>query len=54
MVPMVDVNNNYPDSTKYIIKFLREKKMILAKDFLKSINVPDIGYIPIYSKEYIK
>ena len=36
MVYMVDINTNDPDSTKYSIKFLRENKMIVTKEFLKS------------------
>ena len=27
--------------------------MVLTKELLKSRNVPDIGYIPFFSEEYI-
>ena len=53
MREMVDVDKNYPDSTKYIIRFLRLNKNIVTKELLKSINVPDIGSIAIYSEDYI-
>ena len=53
MVEMVDVNTNDPYSIKYIIKFLRGNKMVVNKEFLKSRNVLDIGYIPISPEEYI-
>ena len=51
---MVDINTNYPDSIKYIIKFLIGNIMIVTKEFLKSRNVPDIGYIPIFLKGLYK
>ena len=50
IVYLMDVNTNDPDIIKYIIKFLRGNIMIVTKEFLKSSNVPDIGYIPISSK----
>ena len=53
MVELVDINTNDPDSTNYSIKFLRGNTMLVTKDFLKSRNVPDIGYIPISSEDYI-
>ena len=49
----MDINTNDTYSTKYIIKFLRVNTTIVAKDFLKSRNVPDIGSIPIYSEDYV-
>ena len=53
MVDLVDINTNDPDSIKDIIKFLGWNKIIIAKDFLKSSNVTDIGSIPISSEDYI-
>ena len=53
MVELVDINTNDNDSTKYSIKLLRGKTMIVTKEFLKSRNVPDIESIPISSEEYI-
>ena len=53
MVDLVGINTNDPDRTKYSIKFLKGNTMIVAKEFLKSINFPDIGYIPISSEDYI-
>ena len=50
IVYLVGVITNDPDSIKYIIKLLRGNTMIVTKEFLKSGNVPDIGYIPISSK----
>ena len=50
---MVDINKNYPDSIKYIIKLLRINKMVVTKEFLKSRNVTYIGSIPISSENYI-
>ena len=47
MVELVDVNINDPDSIKYITKFLIENTMIVTNEFLKSIDMPDIGSIPI-------
>ena len=47
MVDMVDLNTNYPDITKYIIKFLKVNTMIVTKEFPKSKNVPDIVSITI-------
>ena len=46
---MLDIYTNDNDSTKYIINLLRGEKMIVTKEYLKSRNVPDIGYIPISS-----
>ena len=43
MVDLVDVNTNYPDSIKFSIRFLKVNTMMVAKEFLKSRNVPDIG-----------
>ena len=45
MVEMVDLNKNYPDSIKYINKLLRGNTMVVTKEFLKSRNVPNIGWI---------
>ena len=53
MVELGNVNTNYPDSIKYIIKFLRGNKMVITKEFLKSNNVSAIGSIPISSYDYI-
>ena len=53
MVDLVDVNTNDPDTIKYIIKFLRLNTMVITKELLKSMNVPDIGSIPISSEDYI-
>ena len=50
---LVDIKNNDPDSTNYSIKFLRGNKMIVTKYFLESRNVPDIGYTPDSSEDYI-
>ena len=51
---MVDINTNYPGSTKYSINLFRGITMIVTKDLLKSRNVPGIGFIPISSEGYIK
>ena len=53
MVDMVDINTTCPDSINDIIKLLILNKMILTKDLLKSINFPYIGWIPIFSEDYI-
>ena len=53
MVYMVDINTKDPDSINYIIWFLRVNTMVVTKEFLKSSNVPDIGYILIFSEYYI-
>ena len=53
MVEMVDTNNNDPDITNCRIIFLRGNILVVTKESLKSSNVPDIGYIPIYSEDYI-
>ena len=53
MVKIVDVNTKDTDSIKYSIKFSGVNTMIVAKEFLKSGNVPDIGSIPIYLEGYI-
>ena len=50
---MVDINTNDTDRTKYKIELLRRKTMIITKELLNPINVPDIGYIPIFSEDYI-
>ena len=50
---MVDVNTNYPDSIKYIFKFLMVNTMVVTKELLKSRNVSDIVPITIYSEYYI-
>ena len=53
MVYMVGVNTNDPDTIKYIIKFFRGNTMVVTQEFLKSMNVPYIGSIPIYLEDYI-
>ena len=53
MLNLVDVSTNDTDSIKYRIKFLRVNTIIVTNQFLKSINVPDIGSITIYSEDYI-
>ena len=53
MVELVDVNKNYPDIIKYIIKFLILNTMLVTNNFLKSSNVQDIGSIPISSEDQI-
>ena len=53
MVDLIDINTNDPDSIKCRIKFLRVNTMVFTKEFLKSMNVTDIGSIPIYSEDYI-
>ena len=53
IVDLVDTNKNYPDSIKYIIKFLGENAMVVTEKFLKSRNVPDIVSIPISLEDYI-
>ena len=53
MVNLVGVSTNDPDSINYSIRLLRVNAMIVNKEFLKSINVPDIGSIPIFSEDYI-
>ena len=49
---MVDININDHNSTKYSIKLLRRNTMIVTKDFLNSINGPDIGSTKFYSDDY--
>ena len=49
MVDLVDINTNYTDRTKYIIKVLKGNKIIVTNEFLKSRNMTDIGSIKIYS-----
>ena len=53
MVEMLDIYTNDNDSTKYIINLLRGNTMILTKEFLKPMNVLDIGSIKISSEDYI-
>ena len=53
MEELVDINTNDADITKYSIDFLKGDEMIVTKEFLKSMNVTDIGSIPIYSEDYI-
>ena len=53
MADLVDINTNDPDSTKYSIQLLRGNTMIVTKEFLKSNNVLDIGYIKMYAEDYI-
>ena len=43
MVDLVDINTNDTDSTKYNIKLLRGKIMIVTRELIKSSNVADIG-----------
>ena len=51
MVDMVDIRTNDPDINKYSIKLLIGNTIIITKEFLKSRNIPDIGYNPIYSED---
>ena len=53
MVELLYINTNDTDRTKYRIKLLIENTLIVTKECLKSGNVPDIGYILIYSEDYI-
>ena len=53
MVEMLDIYTNDNDSTKYIINLLRGNTMIVTKEFLKPMNVLDIGSIKISSEDYI-
>ena len=53
MVYTVDINTNDSGISKYRIKLLRGNTIIVTKAFLKSRDVLDIGYIPIYSEGYI-
>ena len=53
MVELVDINTNDSYSIKYIIKFLRGKKMEVTKELLKFGNVPDTVSIPITSEELL-
>ena len=43
MLYLVDINTNGTYISKYSIKLLIENTIIVTKDFLKSITVPDIG-----------
>ena len=54
MVDLLDINKNYPDKFKYSIIFLRGNIVIVTKELLKQMTVPGIGFIPIYSEDYIK
>ena len=42
MMDLLDINTNDPDNTNYSIKFLRGNTMVLTKQLIKLINVPDI------------
>ena len=53
MADPVDISTNDNYSIKCSIKLLIGNTMMVTKEFLKSRNVPDIGYIPISSEEYI-
>ena len=53
MVELLYINTNDADRTKYRIKLLIENTLIVTKEWLRSGNVPDIGYIIIYSEDYI-
>ena len=53
MADLVDVNTNDTYRIKYSINFLILNTMIVTKEFLKSIYVPDIGPVPITSEHYI-
>ena len=53
MVDLFNRNDNEPESTEYITKLLRGNTKVVTKEFLKSINVPDIVSITISSKVYI-
>ena len=53
MVGLVYINTIDSDITKDIITIFRGNTMIVTKEFPKSINVPYIGSIPIYSENYI-
>ena len=49
MLELADINTNDTDSIKYIIKFLKQKTMIVTQEFLKLRNVS----IPISLEDYI-
>ena len=53
MMYLVDVNTNDPYSIKFIIKFLRVNTMLVTKEFLNSMNLPDIGSIKISSEDHL-
>ena len=53
MVDLVDLNNNDLDSIKYMIRFLRVNTMLVTKEFLNSMNLPDIGSIKISSEDHL-
>ena len=53
MVELVDTNTNDPNSTRYRIELLRGNTMIVNKESLKSMNVPDIRSITTSSEDYI-
>ena len=53
MMELMDVNINYLDNMKYIIKLLGVNTVVVTKEFLKSSNVPDIVSIPISSDDYM-
>ena len=51
MVETVDINTNDPKIKKHTIKFMRKKTKLVTKEFIKSVNMPDIESIPIYSQD---
>ena len=53
MVELEDVNKNDTDRIKYIIKFLIGNTMLVTKEFLNSMNLPDIGSIKISSEDHL-
>ena len=53
MVDLVDINTNDSDIIKYSIKLLRGNTTIVTKEYLKSINLSDIGSFSNSSEEYI-
>ena len=53
MIDLVDINANYLAITKYRIQLLYRNTKVVIKEFLKSINAPNISSITISSEDYI-
>ena len=54
MAKLVVITTTDPDITKYSIKLLEVKTIIVTKTLFKSNNVPDIGSIKIFLRGLYK
>ena len=53
MIDLVDIIANYLSIKKYRIELLYENTQVVIKEFLPSINAPNISSITISSEDYI-